>query len=47
MTKTFQDAISLTRELGERFLWIDSLCIVYNDANDLNAQIDLMGAFFI
>lgn len=29
--KTFQDAISLTRKLGIRFLWIDSLCIIQDD----------------
>jgi Heterokaryon incompatibility protein (HET) len=46
MSKTFQDAIRLTRELGERFLWIDSLCIVQDDANDLDAQIGLMGTIF-
>ncbi|TWU71178.1 hypothetical protein ED733_000708 [Metarhizium rileyi] len=28
LPKTFQDAITVTRELGVRFLWIDSLCIV-------------------
>jgi hypothetical protein len=29
--KTFQDAISLTRKLRIRFLWIDSLCIIQDD----------------
>ncbi|KAJ3577424.1 hypothetical protein NPX13_g3146 [Xylaria arbuscula] len=27
LPKTFQDAITVTRELGIRYLWIDSLCI--------------------
>lgn len=32
LPKTFQDAITLTRELGQRYLWIDSLCIIqYGD----------------
>lgn len=26
--KTFQDAITITRRLGQRYLWIDSLCIL-------------------
>ncbi len=46
LSKTFQDAIRLTRELGERFLWIDSLCIVQDDPADLDAQIQLMGVIF-
>jgi hypothetical protein len=32
LPKTFQDAIILTRELGKRYIWIDSLCIIqYGD----------------
>ncbi|KAM0414734.1 hypothetical protein ACHAPT_013425 [Fusarium lateritium] len=46
LPKTFRDAIWLTRELGERFLWIDSICIVQNDPSELMTQIGLMGAIF-
>lgn len=46
LSKTILDAIRLTRELGERFLWVDSLCIVQDDPGDLEAQIGLMGAIF-
>lgn len=28
LPKTFQDAVTVTRELGVRFLWIDSICII-------------------
>ena len=28
LPKTFQHAVTVTRELGVRFLWIDSLCII-------------------
>lgn len=31
LPKTFQDAIACVRSLGERYLWIDSLCIVQDD----------------
>lgn len=46
LPKTFRDAIWLTRELGERFLWIDSICIVQDDPAELGTQIGLMGAIF-
>ncbi|KAH8763043.1 hypothetical protein F5883DRAFT_646219 [Diaporthe sp. PMI_573] len=32
LPKTFRDAVLVTRELGLRFLWIDSLCII-QDSN--------------
>jgi hypothetical protein len=31
LPKTFQHAVEVTRELGYRYLWIDSLCIVQKD----------------
>jgi hypothetical protein len=31
LPKTFQDAVKITRDLGLRYLWIDSLCIIQND----------------
>ncbi|KAF6816037.1 heterokaryon incompatibility protein [Colletotrichum musicola] len=34
LPKTFQEAIKTTRSLGVRYLWIDSLCIVQDDADD-------------
>ncbi|KAF5597020.1 het-domain-containing protein [Fusarium pseudoanthophilum] len=46
LPKTFRDAIWLTRELGERFLWIDSICIVQDDPSELRTQIGLMGNLF-
>jgi hypothetical protein len=30
----FQDAITVTRELGLRYLWIDALCILEDSAKD-------------
>ncbi|KAI0836505.1 HET-domain-containing protein [Hypoxylon sp. FL0890] len=32
--KTFQDAISVTRQLQCRYLWIDSLCIIQDNVED-------------
>ncbi|RSM12146.1 hypothetical protein CEP52_002610 [Fusarium oligoseptatum] len=34
LPQTFQDAIKVTRHLGVRFLWIDSLCICQDDPDD-------------
>lgn len=34
LPKTFQDAVVLTRKLGQRYLWIDSLCIIQDDEDD-------------
>lgn len=34
LPKTFQEVMVFTRKLGIRYLWIDSLCIIQNDADD-------------
>jgi hypothetical protein len=42
---TFQDAIVITRRLGLRFLWIDSLCIIQDSIEDWaheSAMMDLV-----
>ncbi|KAK4204775.1 heterokaryon incompatibility protein-domain-containing protein [Triangularia verruculosa] len=39
---TIRDAITLTRKLGKRYLWIDSLCLVQNDPMDLEPGIAVM-----
>jgi len=31
LPQTFQDAVIVTKELGLRYLWIDSLCIIQDD----------------
>jgi hypothetical protein len=34
LSQTFRDAVHATRELGFRYLWIDSLCIIQDDGDD-------------
>ncbi|KAF2125619.1 HET-domain-containing protein, partial [Dothidotthia symphoricarpi CBS 119687] len=43
LPRTIQDAILLTSEIGERYLWVDALCIVqddYENKMDLINQMD-------
>ncbi|KAE8446787.1 hypothetical protein EG329_011692 [Mollisiaceae sp. DMI_Dod_QoI] len=46
LTRTFQDAISITRRLevdfGVKYLWIDALCIVQDSENDWRHEGSLM-----
>lgn len=46
LPNTFQDAISVTRRLGIRYLWIDSLCIVQDDAQDWEREAAKMALIF-
>jgi hypothetical protein len=34
LSRTFQDAIVVTKELGVRYLWIDALCIIQDSSED-------------
>ncbi|KAI0433111.1 heterokaryon incompatibility protein-domain-containing protein [Xylaria sp. FL1042] len=42
LNKTFQDAIMITRLLGFRYLWIDSLCIIQDDTADWQREASRM-----
>ncbi|KAL6884455.1 heterokaryon incompatibility protein domain-containing protein [Trichoderma evansii] len=46
LPQTFQDAIWVTRQLGIRFLWVDSLCIVQDDYQDWIAHSDRMNEVY-
>jgi len=46
LPRTIQDAIHVTYELGFRYLWIDSLCLVQDDKKDLDCEIDRMGDIY-
>ena len=43
---TFRDAISITRLLGFRYLWIDSLCIIQRDPADWRREAARMGSVY-
>ncbi|KAF4610641.1 hypothetical protein D9613_007169 [Agrocybe pediades] len=46
LPKTFQDAITITRCLGLRYIWIDSLCIIQHDRADWEQQSALMADIY-
>jgi Heterokaryon incompatibility protein (HET) len=46
LTKTFQDAIIITRRLGYKYVWIDSLCILQGDIDDWVSESGIMGSIF-
>jgi hypothetical protein len=43
--RSIRDAISLCRELGERYLWVDSMCII-QDTQDKHWQMKSMEAIY-
>jgi hypothetical protein len=40
--KTILDAMSLTSDLGQRYLWVDSACILQDDPCDKKSQLPIM-----
>ena len=46
LTQTFKDAITLTRNLGINYIWIDSLCIIQDDMDDWRAEASRMGEVY-
>jgi hypothetical protein len=43
---TFLDAIYVTRRLGQRYLWIDSLCIIQDSRSDLAQESTRMHYYY-
>ncbi|KAK4183981.1 HET-domain-containing protein [Podospora australis] len=43
---TIKDAIDLVRTLGLRDLWVDCICLMQNDAEDLNRGLEVMDRIF-
>ncbi|KAM0418916.1 hypothetical protein ACHAPT_012181 [Fusarium lateritium] len=46
LPKTFYDAVLVTRKLGLTYLWIDSICIIQDDAKDWYVESKLMEQVF-
>lgn len=45
LPKTFQDAIVITRRLGARYLWIDSLYIIQDSVEDWKTNLPAWNMF--
>lgn len=46
LAPTIRHTISLTSAIGERYLWVDALCVVQGDSAETINQLNLMGAFY-
>lgn len=46
LTKTFLEAIEVTRSLGYKYLWIDSLCIIQDSSEDWDIESLLMSDIY-
>ncbi|KAI8656189.1 HET domain-containing protein [Fusarium keratoplasticum] len=46
LPKTFGDAVTLTRNLGLRYLWIDSLCIIQDSREDWQIEFSKMADIY-
>lgn len=40
--RTIRNAMSFTRDIGHRYIWVDSFCIVQDDGNDKMHQLPIM-----
>ncbi|KAI8934136.1 hypothetical protein NX059_008891 [Plenodomus lindquistii] len=46
LSRTFDDACRVVDELGERYIWVDALCIVQDDPEDKVIQISQMNLIY-
>lgn len=46
LSRTFRDAVTITRLLGYEYLWIDSLCIIQDDVEDWQKEAAKMSSIF-
>lgn len=46
LSLTFQDAVKICRDLDQRYLWIDSLCIIQDDGEDWLDQASAMASIY-
>ncbi|KAL6705473.1 hypothetical protein ACN47E_006738 [Coniothyrium glycines] len=43
---TVRHAIAMTKALGERYIWVDALCIMHGDEEETLEQLNMMGSIY-
>lgn len=46
LSPTVRDALDLAKAIGERYLWVASLCLVHNDEQDLDVAVSIQHSVF-
>ncbi|RSM01931.1 hypothetical protein CEP52_008259 [Fusarium oligoseptatum] len=46
LPRTIQDAITVTRQIGLKYLWVDALCIIQDSVGDKDAEISQMAQYY-
>lgn len=46
LPETIKDTITFTRRLGCRYLWVDALCLLQNDTDDLELGVNAMDLIY-
>lgn len=46
LPKTFKEAFQVAQTLGYRYIWIDAFCIVQDDPNEVQQEMNLMGDIY-
>jgi hypothetical protein len=46
LPQNIQDALFVTRKLGLKYIWIDSLCVIQDDPNDWGREIKNIGYYY-
>ncbi|KAF4976017.1 hypothetical protein FZEAL_7273 [Fusarium zealandicum] len=46
LPRTFTDAVDFARSLGERYLWVDMLCLIQDDQRDIKIGIGMMNSIY-
>jgi hypothetical protein len=46
LSQLLRDAVKITRLLGHRYLWVDALCIIQDDATDWKREAAMMGSVY-